>query len=149
MSRTLVKYRLLFKTEGAGDFTVLHDFSAEEAIERIRELEARVKMIKHNDEGETHALSGIVIFMQNLLYLVANRSMGPFLNLVKTVFPNLVGHHEDVLAVAAIKKYQKMALRITDEQPISLHEKTTNNSPGKKLKTNNSPPFHHSKTLNS
>jgi hypothetical protein len=105
LSRNLVKYRLLFKTEGAGDFTVMHDFSSEEAIEKIRELEARVKMIKHNDEGETHALSGIVIFVQNLLYLVANRSMGPFLNLVKTVFPNLVGHHEDVLAVAVIKKY--------------------------------------------
>jgi len=148
LSRTLAKYRLLFKTEGAGDFTVLHDFSAEEAIERIRELDARVKMIKHNDEGETHALSGIVIFVQNLLYLMANRSMGPFLNLVKTVFPNLVGHHEDVLAVAVIKKYQKMAMRVIDEQPIGLHDKIPNNSPGKKLKTNNSPGFHHSKTLN-
>ena len=42
--------------------------------------------------------------------------MGPFINLVKTVFPNLVGHHEDVLAVAAIKKYQKMALMADEPQ---------------------------------
>lgn len=113
---------------------MMHEFSAEEAYDRIRDLEARVKMIKHNEEGETHALSGIVIFVQNLLYLLANRSMGPFLNLVKTVFPNLVGHHEDVLAVAVIKKYQKMAMRITDEHPVVANEKVGNNSPGKKYK---------------
>ena len=139
---------MLFKTEGAGDFTVMQDFSSEEAMEKIRELETRIKMIKLYDEGETHGMSGIIIFVQNLLYLVANRSMGPFLHLVKTVFPNLVGHHEDVLAVAVIKKYQKMALRVSDEPHVAHYEKAPNNSPGKKLKVTVSPSLAHSKTLN-
>ena len=116
LSRQLTRYRLLLKTEGAGDYTVLCDFSAEEAVERIRELEGKIKLAKHNDQGETHGMSGIIVQMQSILYLLANKSMGPFINLVKTVFPNLVGHHEDVLAVAAIKKYQKMAVMNDEPQ---------------------------------
>lgn len=76
--------------------------------------------------------------------------MGPLLNLVKTVFPNLVGHHEDVLAVAVIKKYQKMALRGSDELATAqTYEKVGTNSPGRKTKNSNiSPHMAHSKSLN-
>ena len=114
--------------EGQGDFTSMKDFIAEDALESIKVYESQIKLLKHNNELETSKISGMVIYFQNLLFMLSNRSLGPFISALRQIFPHLM-HNEDMIAAAVIKKYQKMALRVTDEPQAP---EKPNVSPGKK-----------------
>ena len=40
----------------------MKDFIAEDALERIREYESQIKLLKHNNELDTSKISGMVIY---------------------------------------------------------------------------------------
>jgi hypothetical protein len=48
----------------------------------------------------------MVVFFQNMLYALGNRSLGPMIANIRVVCP-LILNPEDVLATAVLKKYNK------------------------------------------
>jgi hypothetical protein len=48
----------------------------------------------------------MVVFFQNMLYALGNRSLGPMITNIRVVCP-LILNPEDVLATAVLKKYNK------------------------------------------
>jgi len=49
----------------------------------------------------------VVIFFSDLLSKLSNRTIGPLLNNIKIVLPQLL-HQDDSLAQGVLKKYQKL-----------------------------------------
>lgn len=82
------------------------DFNTQKALERIKEIGDKANIVKHNDQLATALISSMVVFFQNMLYALGNRSLGPMIANIRVVCP-LILNPEDVLATAILKKYNK------------------------------------------
>jgi hypothetical protein len=113
-----------------------NDESIAEMKERIKDIDVKNRLIIHNNETETSTISNIVLQLQKILFILSNKTLGPFIEKIRTILPHLL-YKDDQLANSVLLKYQKMAERNSSVAVLpNANVLMVQQSPGGRLKKN-------------
>lgn len=95
--------------QGLGnDQDALEEFSFQESQDRIKDLQDKIALLQHNTDLATALISEIVVFYQNVLFSIGNRSLGPIIVNLRICLPHLV-NPDDQQAQGVLRKYNHKA----------------------------------------
>lgn len=82
------------------------DTSINDLLERVKEIEDKIALVKHYNDAETQLISDIVVSYQTVLFNLANRTIGPVVTHVRQIFPQLL-YPDDVVGAGVLRKHRR------------------------------------------
>lgn len=73
------------------------DSSVNALHDKIKAIQDRINLVKHNNQMATELISDIVMYFQNIVFVASNRSLGPIIINLRHVLPHLL-HPDDPMA---------------------------------------------------